>query len=543
MTVKTPLEMFYHWERKTPNKVFLRQPKALQWSEYTWQQIGDRARRVAAFLRAKDYPAGSRIALWAGNSMDWVIADLAIMMAGHISVPLYGGQDVASARYILEHSESRLIFLGNFDNAARADEALPAGIVRVGLLGATCRVDITLAEIIATTEPITDSPLPDPESIMTFVYTSGTTGNPKGVMHAHATPGHVVPELMRSLKQKDDGTASFMSFLPLSHIAERILVEVAAIYLNATVSFSEGLATFGDELRSVQPTFFFAVPRLWLKFKEAIDAKIPPAAQQGLNAEQKAGIARNLGLANASFVLTGSAPCPKDVQQWYIDMGIKLRDGYGMTENCIHGAAWISDEPPVPGCVGQPIDPNVQIRIGEGEEIQFKSPALMKGYYREPEKSAEVLVDGWYRTGDTGRIDEKGNLWITGRVSEVFKTSKGKFIRPLSLEDKFGACNLLGQFCVFGHGLDQPVVLASLSEVGKQLDRTELSKQLAAFLGSLNANLPAYERVPQIFITKNEWTITTGLLTPTMKLKRKTIEQHYRPWVESRTGKEPVVFE
>jgi len=293
----------------------------------------------------------------------------------------------------------------------------------------------------------------------------------------------------------------------------------------------------------VQPTFFFSVPRLWIKFKEGIDAKVPPAAQKSLPEAHKAGIRQMLGLANARFILTGSAPCPRDVQQAFIDLGIWVRDGYGMTENCLHGCGWVQDGPPVAGCVGKGISPSVKIRLGEDDEVQFSSPALMKGYYKEPEKTAEVLVDGWYRTGDTGRFDEDGNLWLTGRLSETFKTSKGKFVKPGALEDRLGSCGLLAQVCVFGHGLDQPVVLASLSESGRTLDRTALTQELADYLEALNADLPPYERLRQIFVTREEWTMASSLLTPTMKLKRRTVEAHYRPWVQSLLGKDSVVFE
>ena len=540
--IKTPLEMLYHWERETPQSVFLRQPKALQWTEYTWAQVGDAVRRVATFLRAKGYPAGSSIALWSANSKDFVIVDLAIMMAGHVSVPLYPGQDVASARYILEHSEARLIFLGAFDNAARVEECIPVGVERVGLLGCTCPAESTLDSVLASHVPLQDSPLPDPQALFTLVYTSGTTGNPKGVMLVHATPGRVVPELAVSAKQTP-GDCRLFSFLPMAHIAERIMIEMIALYMGGSISFSEGLATFAEELRSVQPTFFFSVPRLWIKFKEGIDAKVPPAAQKSLPEAHKAGIRQMLGLANARFILTGSAPCPRDVQQAFIDLGIWVRDGYGMTENCIHGCGWVQDGPPVAGCVGKGISPSVQIRLGEDNEVQFSSPALMKGYYKEPEKTAEVLVDGWYRTGDTGRFDEDSNLWLTGRLSEVFKTSKGKFIKPGALEDRFGDCALLAQVCVFGHGLDQPVVLASLSESGRKLERAVLIHALAVYLEALNAALPPHERLSQIFVTREDWNMANSLLTPTMKLKRKAVEANYRPWVQSLLGQDPVIFE
>lgn len=540
--VATPLEMFYRWERETPDQVFLRQPTALQWREYSWAQVGNRARRVATWLRESGHPPGSRIGLWSANSADWVVADLAIMLAGHVSVPLYPGQDAAAARYILEHSDTRIVFLGAFDQAAHADLAIPDGVTRVGLHGCKCRTDTDLETVIAQNAAFAESPVPDGEAIFTFVYTSGTTGNPKGVMHSHRTPGHVVPRLLKSFGL-EQGRTAFFSFLPMAHVAERVLVELASLYANASVSFSEGLATFAEELRSVQPDFFFAVPRLWIKFKQGVDAKIPPDRQSGLTPEQRAALREQLGLSKARFIITGSAPCPRVVQQWFLDMGIWLRDGYGMTENFIDGCAWLGPGPPVPGCVGRSMNPDAHLRISPDGEIQFRSHGLMKGYFREPEKTAEVLVDGWYRTGDSGRIDADGNLWVTGRLGEVFKTSKGKFVNPIALESVFGGSPLLGQVCVFGHGLDQPVLLANLSEAARALDRDALVGRLAGLLDETNATLPAYSRVSQLFVTRGEWLTADGLLTATLKLRRKALEQRYRDWVLGSIGKDPVIFE
>ncbi len=541
--VRSPLEMFYRWERETPDKVFLRQPAALHWTEYTWRQVGDQVRRIAAYIHAQDYPAGSSIAIWSANSKDWPIVDLAIMLAGHVSVPLYPGQDVESARYILGHSAARMAFLGALRRGGAGGGGDSGGrdARRHARLRGEDRHE-PRADRGGDPLPFADSPVPDGDAIFTMLYTSGTTGNAKGVMHAYSTPGHVVPGMVEAFRLKT-GEARLFSFLPMSHAAERIAVEMVGIYANAVISFSEGLATFGEELRSVQPDFFFAVPRLWIKFKEGVDAKIPAAVQKNLTEEQKAEIRHQLGLSKAGFVLTGAAPCPRDVQQWFIDLGIWLRDGYGMTENFIQGCAWLTDDKPVPGCVGRAMSDDVKVKIGPDDEIMFSSKGLMKGYYKEPAKTADVLVDGWYRTGDTGRIDDDGHLWVTGRLSETFKTSKGKFVKPTSIEDKFGASPLLSQFCVFGHGLDQPALLASLSESGRRLDIAEAGRRLAALLETINADLPPYERVGQMFVTREEWQIASGLLTPTMKLKRKSIEAHYRPWIDSNLGKAPVVFE
>lgn len=539
--IRSPLEMFYHWEATTPDKVFLRQPHHLEWTEYTWAEIGQQVRRLATFINGQRLPPGSRIGIWSSNSKDWFVVDLAIMMSGHISVPIYPGQDVTSAIYIIEHSECAMIFLGGFDQAEHVDQAIPAGVVRVAMLGCKAPCQFALSDVIQDSPPFAESPVPDPDGLMMILYTSGTTGNPKGVMHLHATAGYVCPDLATNLRF-ESGTSRLMSYLPLSHIAERVLIEFCSLYTNATVSFSEGLVTFADELRSVQPTFFFSVPRLWTKFKEAVEARIPPAAMATLSDEQKAGIRQQLGLASANFIVSGSAPVSPEVQRWFLDLGVALRDGYGATENFIDGCAWMRDDNPLPGSVGTSMG-TAEVKISEDNEILFRSKGVMKGYYRNPEKTAEVIVDGWYHTGDKGRFDANGNLWITERMSEVFKTSKGKFVEPQALENRFAKVAELGQTCIFGRGLDQPVLLANLSEPGRATARDELVRLLTQALAEVNAIVQHHERINQIFIARDEWQIGNGLLTPTMKLKRKAVETHYRDWVAARLNGGPVVFE
>ncbi len=244
--LKTPLEMFYHWERATPQDIFLRQANNLHWHEYTWRQFAQQVRSLAAFIVKQDYPAGSRIALLSSNSVDWFVVDLAIMLGGHVSVPLYPGQDVESGRYILEHSEAQMIFLGPFNRAGEVDAMIPPGVKRVAMRGCSVSCDTRLADIIASYPPYEESPVPDQDELFTLLYTSGTTGRPKGVMHTHGTPAKVMPRAMTLMKQfgKDGERERFFSYLPLAHAAERILIEMLALYTNPTVSFSQGLDTF-----------------------------------------------------------------------------------------------------------------------------------------------------------------------------------------------------------------------------------------------------------------------------------------------------------
>ena len=525
-TVKSPIEMMYRWEQETPDKIFLRQASDFQWSEYSWAQVSDQVRRLASYIISKSYAPNSRIAIWSANSKDWIVADLAIMLSGHVSVPIYPGQDIKSANYILQHSQVEMIFFGAFDAAEQYSEIEKSDIDTVEMLGAVVECDESIKAISSASSkyhPYPESPIPDHEDTFTIIYTSGTTGNPKGVMHKHCTPGYVIPSISNTFKLGAPDSRLF-SFLPMAHAAERILIELGGLYCNASISFSAGLDSFAEEIRSVQPSFFFAVPRLWIKFKEAIDAKITAEQQAILSDQQKKEIATQLGLSNAKYIMTGSAPCPVDIQDWFADKGIVLRDGYGATENFIHGIAWTKNDKPKSGCVGQPMADDIEVRLSDIGEIEFRSKGLMKGYYKEPEKTAEVLVDGWYKTGDSGHIDDDGDLWVTGRISETFKTSKGKFVVPSNIERKLGSINQLAQYCVIGHGLTAPILLATLSELGQETDPAILVDQLENALDDVNNQLSAWEKISNIVIT-SEWTIENSLLTPTMKLKRKSIEQ------------------
>jgi long-chain acyl-CoA synthetase len=523
--VKTPLEMFYHWERNAPERIYLRQSVGGQWVEHSWSQVGSRVRRIAAFIASRNLPADSKIAIWAGNSADWFMVDFAIMLAGHISVPLFAGQDSKAARYILEHVECPLIFLGAFDQSDKANQAIPPNVTRVAMPGCQVPCQVTLEDAVRAHEPMIESPIPDPDATFTIIYTSGSTGAPKGVMHAHATPGNVIPGINKALRQENQ--PRFFSYLPLAHIAERVLVEMCSLYGDGSVSFSEGLASFAGELRDVQPTTFFSVPRLWTKFKESVEAKIAPATLAQLNDGQKAAIRQQLGLGAGGIYVTGSAPCRKDVHQWFLDLGVVLRDAYGTTEHFANGAIWYHDDHPIPGCIGRPVS-NGEFRISPQGEVLFKGPGIMQGYYREPEKTAQTVIDGWYHIGDSGRLDENGNLYVTGRMSDVFKTTKGKFVDPLPLEGELAKLTALGQICVFGQGLDHPVLVANLSEQGRALNQAEIEKQVGQALDRLNASVPAHSVVKQALVVREDWLVGNGLMTPTLKIRRKQVEEFYR---------------
>jgi len=532
----TPLEKLYQREASNPKQVYLRQSVNGEWVDYDWQSFGQHARKIAAYLKSKNFADGSRIAIHAKNCAEWMMIDVGIMLAGHISVPLYPGQPEASMRYCLEHSETLLVFMGGTDNPEALEASIPAGTVKVGMWANTLGCDIDTQTIFAEYEPMAESPIHPKDKIFTIMYTSGTTGNPKGVMHDYDTVSFVVPRMIAA--EGYDHNDRFFSYLPLSHAAERIVVGLMSVYSGAVVHFGEGLETFVRDLQRVRPTFFFSVPRLWKKFKEGVDSKMSPRKQKILfnipilGTLIKKKIQAGLGLDQVRKCVTGSAPTPVDLQEWYVNLGLPLMDGYGMTENFVYGC--MCQGLPVPGSVGQTYA-DCEVKIGEGEEILFKSRAVMRGYYLEPEKTAEVLVDGYYHTGDTGRIDELGNLHVTGRLSETFKTSKGKFVKPTELEKLFGDTEVLGQMCIFGHGMDDPILLAGLSEAAEKMDSADVEAIIGTELAAANAKLQHHEVIKQVFMVKEEWTIESELLTPTMKLRRNILDAKYRPWVAATT--------
>ncbi len=534
--------MFYHWEANAPNDIFLRQASNSHWHEYTWRQVAQQVRCLASFLAEQGYPAGSRIGLLSANSVDWFVADLAIMLAGHVSVPLYPGQDVVTGRYILEHSEAQMVLLGPFKLAVDADSMIPSNVVRVAMRGCDVSCCFRLTDIIAGYAPCVGSPIPARDALLTLLYTAGTSGRPKGVMHTHGNVAALMPRMMSLMKQwfNQRERGRFYSYLPLAHATERILIEMLALYTNPTVSFSEGPEALPDELRSVKPTLFFSVPPLWMRFKHVIDAHFPPPVQATFGDQEKAFVRAHLGLDQAGMVLTGSAPTPNNVQQWFLDMGVVLRDCYIMAENL--DAASYTDGTPEPGCVGKPAE-GVAVTITDEGEICFKSNSLMKGYYREPEKSSGVLVDGWYHSGDRGRFDNNGNLWITGRIDEAFETSDGDCIRPAELEKRFDAVPDIAQMMVCGHGREQPVMLLTLTEQARVKKRAALILELERTLDEVNAELPAQARIARLFVTRDQWSIENRLLTPAMTLKRREIEGRYSGLIDAGCDAGRIVFE
>lgn len=529
--IKNPIQMLEHWENIFPDQVYLRQSSGDGWGEYTWKSVANKVRTLATYILSKEYTPGSNIAIWATNSVDWIITDLAIMLSGHVSVPLYPAQDLKTAQYILSHSEPKLAFLGQFNHSSCVDTIFPEHVETIGIHGCTVNTDRSITEIIHSTSPLKKFNEIDLDNVATIIYSSGTSGSPKGVMLTFRaisqTQGIIQEGYKRRLCAKPgDKREHVISYLPMSHAAERSMVLIASLYLNSCISISAGLESFSQEMRDVRPTFFGAVPRIWYKFMQGIEAYFTETGESLDTNEARHKARCMLGLDRVENVVTGSAPVSPSVHKWYENIGIYLRESYGMSETFAYATLWSHEKSPIPACVGVPLK-GIELKINKGNEILIKSPVMMRGYYKDPEQTAATLIDGWYYTGDLGRLDENGNLWLNGRVGSVFKTSKGKFVNPEPIEKKLLKELKVEHICVFGHGLAQPVAVACIAEVEHASSNKTLQAEIIKSLEKVNDTLPVYEKIEGMWLTCQAWSVDSGELTPTLKIKRSFIESKY----------------
>jgi long-chain acyl-CoA synthetase len=532
-----PLQCLFRWERESAQRTYLFQPMgggAVQ--AISWQQAADQARRIAAWLQAQGWPAGSRVAIIGKNSAHWILADLAIQMAGHISVPIYPTFNAEAVSYILRHSESRACFIGKMDDTANLQSGLPVDLPLVALPLAPPLPALGWDHLLAATPPLQNPVLAHMDAVCTIIYTSGTTGKPKGVVHTYRSMAWGVSSATRRVRM--DARDRYISYLPLAHVAERMLIEQASLRYGGQVFFAESLDTFVQDLQRARPTIFFSVPRLWVKFQHGVHTKLPAQKLQLLLALPLIGglvrrkILKGLGLDQCRLAAGGAAPMPADVLQWYRALGLDLIEVYGMTENCGVSHSTLPGSR-LTGSVGLTYD-EVESRIDPATgEIQMRSAALMQGYYKEPQASADAMTaDGWLRTGDKGQIDAQGFLRITGRVKDIFKTSKGKYVAPAPIEDLLVLHPDIEACAVAGANLTQPLGLVMLSQdairrIASASERQALTQALLEHLNTLNARLEPHERLSCLAVISQTWTPENGFVTPTFKVKRGRIEEAY----------------
>ncbi|MEM1123491.1 MAG: AMP-binding protein, partial [Bacteroidota bacterium] len=425
---------FYANEEKLADKPLLKQPFGDRWETYTWKEVGQMARRLATGLKSLGLRDKAHIGLVSKNCREWIIADIAIMMAGYVSVPFYPTLTGEQINEVLRLGDVDAIFVGKIeggwdDMKTGIPEDMPT--IRFPHYEGNAKIERghDWNEFLQAHEPMQGKPSPDLDDVWTIVFTSGTTGTPKGVVHTYRTldSTRMIMENENTLEVDHNGDNHFFSFLPLNHIAERVVVETSALTYGGDISFTENLAHFAKNLQDTRPTLFFAVPRIWTKFQMGVLAKMPQNKLDLMlkipfvSGMVKKKLLAGLGLDRTRATLTGAAPMSEAQKDWYRSIGLYIFEGYGMTENCAISTT-LNGKDIKPGSVGK-ARYGSQIKIDpETNEILFKAPWNMIGYYKSPEKTAETIRDGWLHTGDEGRLDEDGYLYITGRVKDTFKT-------------------------------------------------------------------------------------------------------------------------
>ncbi len=563
------------------------------WVHYSTQDFIDTTNQLATALLELGVQKGDKIAIISNNRPEWNFVDLAIQKIGAVSVPMYPTITAEDYRYILDHSESKLIFAGNqeiYEKLLKAIEGskilspekiftfdqLPQAQHWRTLLkkAKTDRLD-ELEKIKASIQP---------NDLFTIIYTSGTTGKPKGVMLSHKNVVSNVKSAISSLVLTYEHKA--LSFLPLCHIFERT-VTCAYIYKGISIYYAESMDTIGDNLKEVQPHVFTAVPRILEKVYEKILAKaktLSPLAQKlfywalelaeqydtqenkGLLYNVQLSIANNLVFdkwrealgGNVKYIICGSAALNPKLTRIFWGACIPVLEGYGMTETSpVITAGSPTKQDYVIGTVGKVIE-GVQVKIAEDGEILVKGDNVMIGYYKDPEHTAETFTeDGWLKTGDIGQWIQGKYLKITDRKKEIFKTSGGKYIAPQPIENNLKLSLYIEQAMVIGENQKFPAVLISPFEealknwcleqglpyenLAQAIDLAEVQMLYQQEIDKVNEGLAQYEKIKKFVLLPTTWSIEGGELTPTLKLKRKNILQKYESYINEIYSQEVAV--
>ena len=563
MSAAAPVELIldavYRHEAEQPDRIFLTQPVGGgQVVDYTWAQTLDQARRMATHLQQAGVQRGTCVAMLAKNSAHFIMAELAIWMAGGTTVAIFPTETADNVRYVLQHCEAKLLFIGKLDSWPLQRDGVPEGLPCIALPLAPEMGCETWDAIVARTPPMPGRPSRAADDLAMLLYTSGSTGQPKGVMQSFgsitaACNGIIARSTAEGGVMADD-EARVISYLPLAHCFERAWVECTSLITGRTrIFFSESLATFMADVKRAQPTWFISVPRLWTKFQQAVLAQMPAAQLDAAlsNPAMAAAVGKKvlagLGLEHVRSAGSGSAPLPAELLRWYRRLGLEMTEGYAMTEDFAYSHTGDAGEHAV-GTVGRPF-PDVQARIADDGEVLVKSPGQMVGYFKQPELNAESFTeDGFFRTGDLGRYDEHGQLVLTGRKKELFKTAKGKYVAPAPIENRLNAHPMVELSMV--SGLGQPAAYAVLvldeflrPKLGDPAVRAQVEAQLTQLLHDVNEQLASHEHLQMLVVAPEPWSMEAGTLTPTMKIKRSRIEAAVAPAVAGwYAAQRPVVW-
>jgi long-chain acyl-CoA synthetase len=548
------------------------------WVPTSGSTLLERAENVACAIRDAGLLAGDRVALVAHDCVDWIVCDFATFFAGCVVVPIYPTQALDHMAYILEHSGSKIVFA---DSAATAEHVRASGanVPRTVIFDSAGEDGLAAFERRGAEVRATHTDLPGryeatlhPDDLAVLIYTSGTTGNPKGVMLSHDNLGFNSQSTFEFGLHALEAENDVLSVLPYSHIYEHTMIYIYLL-AGARYNICHDPGQLLQDLRDVRPTIMTSVPRIFdrviagvkgqaMKAGGATAKLVPWALETGrayAHAKTFGGgpspmlslqyaiakklvldkVRERLGLDRMKFFASGSAALHIDTAMTFLGLGIPIMQGYGLTETSPVITA-SSDERNEYGAAGTPI-PGVELRIAEDGEILTRGRHVMQGYYKDPEATAAVLVDGWLHTGDIGEIDAAGFLRITDRKREVFKTDTGKWISPARIEAAIKRSVFIAQAMVLGNGRPHPAALvcpnwdllrieltlpneATAEELSK---RDDVRRFVSEEVRKQTAELASYEQIRRVVVIPREFSVESGELSPAMKIKRRVVEARY----------------
>jgi long-chain acyl-CoA synthetase len=570
--------------RTRPNKPAYNAKIGGQWRATTWRQFADEIRSAARAMITLGLPRGGKVCILGFNRPEWVIFNHAAMMAGGVAAGIYTTCSPDEVHYIVHHAEASIVLVEDEHQWKKIDAkraSLPL-LKHVVLMKGAPEIKDPLvlsweafnAKAAATPDKTLDERVDkiQQDELATLIYTSGTTGPPKGVMLSHRNLAWTAQTLI-DLQGAEEGDVG-LSYLPLSHIAEQMCTVHVPATAGAAVYFAESIEKVPDNLKEVQPTIFFGVPRIWEKFHAGVAAKLEQASgakkylvawtrlvATEVNARRARGEALPplleaqyrivkklvldklkpaLGLGRARFCVSGAAPIARDVLEFFASLDIMVHEVYGQSEDCGPTTLNIPGRTKL-GSVGPSI-PGVQVKIADDGEILVKGPNVFLGYFKEPEATQEALTaDGWLRSGDLGELDRQGFLSITGRKKEIIITAGGKNIAPKNIEAAIKQSNLVSEAVVIGDRRKFLSVLITLDDaIAGKLGKSTVHGELQKIIDDVNRSLARVEQIKKFTVLSRQFSIETGELTPTLKIKRKIVNQNFAKEIEAMYAEEAI---
>ena len=584
-------------QARGPN-IWLRQKHLGIWRSWTWNQTADAVREIGAGLISLGFAPGETAAVLANTTVDWVLADLAILSAGGVCNGIYPTDAASQVQYLCEDSRTTILFVEDdeqLDKALEVKEQLPLlrkvivfdmeGLRKLqhpDVLSLDALRALGRAQLAQTPKAVEERAAAcKPEDLAILVYTSGTTGKPKGAMHLHKGLVYAIRGYNTLVAQ--DERDERMCFLPLCHIAERLGGEYFALYTGAKLNFVENPETIPENVREIAPTVFTAVPRVWEKFYSAvmISLKEAGALQQGVYAwgigvgqriadlvlaKQSVGawlkvqfivaqwlalnnVRKLIGVHHARYLVTGAAPISPELVRWYMALGLPMLEVWGMTETC-GASTGVPAGGMKPGSIG-PAAPFNEVKLDPATgEILVRGPNVFAGYLNQPEKTAETIdKDGWLHTGDVGVVDEEGYFRITDRMKDIIITAGGKNITPSELENELKFSPYITDAVVIGDRRPYLTVIVMIDQENVEkfaqdqdvpfsnyasLTRApEVQALIQTELDRVNKKFARVEQIKKFFLLDKQLTAEDEELTPTMKLKRKLVEKKYEAQIQA----------